>query len=57
MISTTISIDENQLEALNELVSSGVLLTDDCDTKTTVVANDWLVGARQALVASQEVGQ
>ena len=52
---TTISIDENQLDALNELVSSGVLLTDDCDTKTTVVANDWLVGAHDALVAAQEV--
>ncbi len=52
---TTISIDENQLEALNELVSSGVLLSGDCDTLATVVANDWLVGARQALVAAQEV--
>ena len=52
---TTISIDENQLEALNSLVSSGISVFGDHDTLATVVANDWLVGARQALVASQEV--
>ena len=53
---TTISIDENQLEALNSLVSSGISVFGDHDTLATVVANDWLVAARQALVASQEVG-
>ena len=52
---TTISIDENQLEALNELVSSGTLVFGERDTPATVVANDWLVGASQALVAAQEV--
>ena len=54
---TTILINEKQLKALNELVSASILLTDDCDTQTTVLANDWLVGARQALVASQEQEQ
>ena len=51
-----ISIDETQLEALNELASTGVffLSDSDCDTKTTAIANDWLVQARQALVASQD---
>ena len=52
---TTISIDENQLEALNDLVSSGTLVFGERDTPATVVANDWLVQARQALIASQEV--
>ena len=55
MISTKISIDEKQLEALNELVSSGVSISGERDSLAVVIANEWLVEVRQALVAAQEV--
>ena len=53
----TISITEKELEALNSVVTNGLLFLDDwqaerCPDVQTVHA--WLTEARQALVAAQE---
>ena len=52
-----ISLSEEQLEALNSVVTNGLLYLDDwqaerCPDVQTVHA--WLTDARQALVAVQE---
>lgn len=53
----TITITEQELEALNQLVTTGVLSLNDGDAERCPdvhAANEWLTHARQALVAAQE---
>ena len=52
-----ISLSEEQLEALNQLVTNGLYCLDDWQAERCPdvrIAHAWLTGARQALVAAQE---
>ena len=52
-----ISLSEQQLEALNQLVTSGLYCLDDWQAERCPdvrIAHEWLTNARQALVAAQE---
>ena len=53
----TITITEQQLEALNQLVTNGLYCLDDWQAERCPdvrIAHAWLTNARQALVAAQE---
>ena len=55
-----ISLSEEQLEALNRLVTTGVVSIDSWQAEhcpDVRAAHAWLTDARQALVAAQEQGQ
>ena len=57
MREATITITEQQLESLNQLVTSGLLFLDDWQAERcpdVQIAHAWLTGARKALVAAQE---
>ena len=54
----TITITEAELEALNNVVTNGLLALDDWQAERCPdipVAHAWLTEARQAIVAAQEV--
>ena len=56
-MNAAITITEQQLEALNQLVTSGLYCLDDWHAETDPdvgLAHAWLTDARQALVAAQE---
>ena len=53
MNKATITITEQQLEALNKLVTAGVVSIDSWQAERcpdVAAAHDWLVDARQALL-------
>ena len=53
----TVTITEAELEALNNVVTSGLLALDDWQAERCPdipVAHAWLTEARQAIVAAQE---
>ena len=52
-----ISLSEQQLESLNQLVTSGLYCLDDWQVERCPdvrIAHAWLTDARQAFVAAQE---
>ena len=55
----TITITEQELEALDQLITAGVSVFDDWQAQHSPeinTANEWLAFARQAFVADQEQG-
>ena len=57
MNKATITITEQQLEALNKLVTAGVVSIDSWKTERcpdTAEAHDWLNSAKQSLTAAAE---